>query len=332
MKNNERLLPKRITMIDKIRKTIRQLIGYKEGKRFILETEPKLKKYTDIELSKLALIEEKLKKALELNEKNKSLDEGISEEETKAILEWTVQNAREGLQNETDKSINEHSLLGFCGLGQGITGITLQKMGLKPNINNVAPTIGIKSERHAFVSVQIPIKNINGEIEEKMYLVDTTFRQFFLRDEVSIGGKYIKDKEYGNKVSPMAGYWMLKMENGKELAEKLLEKGFVELTEENAKLYGDSFLLVHKERKNYMKIPTKKEMITNVSGKEYIENMKNPILQEEIDYDIEEFYKCGINIETPLNRRESMIKNIKQIHQNKENIKENVQDKNENEK
>jgi len=333
MKNNERLLPKRITIVDKIRKTIRQLLGYKEGKRFILETEPKLKKYTDIELSKLALIEEKLKKSLELNEKNKTLDEGISEEEAEAILEWTVQNAREGFKRETDKSINEHSLLGFCGLGQGITGITLQNMGLSPNINNVYPTFGNKTGRHAFVTVDIPIKDEKGNINNKLYLVDTTYRQFFLRDKVTTSrGEYIKDKKFGNKVAPLAGYWVLKMKNGRAFAQELLEKGFIEFTEENAKIYGDGFVLEEKERKDYTKVPTKKEIETGINGKTYITNVNDLKYQEEMYYEIKVFDEWEINIETPLNRRENMIKNIKPMHQNKENIKQNIQDKNENQK
>lgn len=312
-------LPKKVTLYDKLKQKIRNILEYKEGKRFIIDTKPNMEEYSELRLMKLANTEEKLRKVLEANKENKN--QGITEQEAEEILKWTVQNARDELAK--DRNLQEESLLGCCGFGQAITAQTLRNMGLNPNVCNVNPTIGEDTGRHAFITVNIPVKT-SEKVEDKMYLVDTTFRQFFLREEITNSrGEFIKDKEFGNKVAPMAGYWLLKMQGGRELAEEILSKGYIELTEENAKLYGDSFILEEKERKNPTRIPNKKEIITGIDGKQYINSINNPKLHGEIDYDMEDFEEFGINTKTPLMQKQEMIeKNYK------ENTTENEIEKN----
>lgn len=312
-------LPKKITLYDKLKQKIRNILEYKEGKRFIIDTKPNMEEYSELRLMKLANTEEKLKKVLEGNKENKN--QGITEQEAEEILKWTVQNARNELAK--DRNLQEESLLGCCGFGQAITAQTLRNMGLNPNVCNVNPTIGEDTGRHAFITVNIPIKT-SEKVEDKMYLVDTTFRQFFLREEITNSrGEFIKDKEFGNKVAPMAGYWLLKLQGGRELAEEILSKGYIELTGERAKLYGDSFILEEKERKNPTRVPNKKELITGIEGKQYIDNINNPKLHGEIDYDMKDFEEFGINIKTPLMQKQEMIEKSY-----KENMTENKKEKN----
>lgn len=296
-------LPKKVTLYDKLKQKIRNILGYKEGKRFLMDTEPNMEEYSELRLMKLANTEEKLRKVLEANKEKQN--QGMTEQEAEEILKWTVQNARDELAK--DKNLQEESLLGCCGFGQAITAQTLRNMGLNPNVCNVNPTIGEDTGRHAFITVNIPVKT-SEKVEDKMYLVDTTFRQFFLREEITNSrGEFIKDKEFGNKVAPMAGYWLLKMQGGRKLAEEILSKGYIELTEERAKLYGDSFILEEKERKNPTRVPNQKELITGIDGKQYINNINNPKLHGEIDYDMEDFEEFGINIKTPLMQKQEMI-------------------------
>lgn len=296
---NENLSLKNITLVDKMILKLRKIFGYKEGSKFILDVEPKLKDFSEIELMRLATIEEKLKRVLKSNEEK--LINGIEESEAEALLEWTVQNARIALVKDFDKKeILEKSLLGYCGLGQGVTGTTLLNMGLKPNIVNAGKTLSKDGWRHAFLTVRIPVKK-DGKIENKMYLIDTTFRQFFLRAEIRGEEGFIKDKRYGNKVAGVPGYWMLQLPNGEKVARELLSEGFIEFTEENAKLYGDAFELANRKRKNPSKVPSGKELITGISGVSYIKNIEDPFMQEEIDYNEGELEKVwGINVKTPL--------------------------------
>ena len=269
---------------------------------------------------RLASIEEKLKKAINQNKDEQSIVAGIEEKEAEMLLQWVVQNAREGLVHGRDVSeIKKEDLCMACGLGQGITGFTLLNMGLTPNVSNAGSTFD-EGGRHAFLTVEIPIKRTYGEVENKLYLVDTTYRQFFVRDEYTIMGKgFIKDKRFGNKVAPLEGYWAMKLPNGMKFSKRLLEEGYIELTEQNAKVYGDSFTLAGKTREDYSKVPKKKELITGIDGKSYIERMLNPILQEELDYEAEEFDHWQINIATPAMKKAEIADVIKN-----ESIKENI--------
>ena len=136
----QQLLLKKIGIKDKIVKAIRTMLGYREGTRFIIDTEPDLKDYSDIELMKVVSAEERLKKALK-GTKEGAMD-GITENDAKTLLDWTVQNAREGIIDGDDKkAILNDSLLGACGLGQGITAITLKNMGLNPHTVNATTVL-----------------------------------------------------------------------------------------------------------------------------------------------------------------------------------------------
>lgn len=300
------LITRKQTLLDKVKKMIRKVTGYKEGKRFILDTEPKLRKYTEIDVMKIASIEEKLKKALSQNQTKQALVSGIDEEEAEKLLQWVVQNAREGLVGKDDVSvIKEMNLAGFCGLGQGITGYTLMNMGLYPNISNAYDVF--EGEQHSFVTVEIPICMHNKDLQNKFYLVDTTVRQFFLREQRIKDDAYIKDKRFGNKVAPLAGYWAIQLPGGAEFAEKLLADGYIELTEENAKIYGDAFVLAAKERSNRLAVPKPQELVTGIDGKTYIERLKAPEFQREIDYSRQYFEMFGTNITTPAMKKQGQV-------------------------
>ena len=157
-------LPKKVTLYDKLKQKIRNILGYKEGKKFIIDTKPNMEEYSELRLMRLANVEEKLKKAFEGNKEDKN--QGITKQEAEEILKWTVQNARNELAK--DRNLQEESLLGCCGFGQAITAQTLRNMGLNPNVCNVNPTIGEDTGRHAFITVNIPIKT-SEKIEDKMY-------------------------------------------------------------------------------------------------------------------------------------------------------------------
>lgn len=324
MEQKNNLLPKKITLFDKIKNNIMKAMGYKECGKYILDTEPILKKYSVIELSKIADKEKKLRDVLEENKNNGELTNGISKEDAECLLEWVVQNAREMLMKDfkiSEEQFKEDSLAFSCGFGQTLTGYPLRNMGLTPNICN-ARNVFHEKAGHAFLTVAIPIKDENGNIEEKDYLVDTTYKQFFQREFGARNGDYIKDKEFGNRVSETPGYYTLKMKNGKEFAEELLAKGFAEFTEENAKIYGDSFVLSERERKDYTKVPKGKELKTGISGRQYIKNIKSPELQVKIDHEESELEKWNLNIRTPLMKKDEMEEKLKEskLNENSQNV------------
>ena len=129
----------KISLIDRIKNKIKYAFGYREGKKFMLDTEPYYKNYSDLELFNVANIEKKLKDIIENNNKSENLVDGISREEARALLEWVVQRDRKILS--LDKNLKDASLLGCCGLSQGIVSTLLSNMSLKPRVSNINPTI-----------------------------------------------------------------------------------------------------------------------------------------------------------------------------------------------
>lgn len=298
------------TLTDKIRNKFRAIFGYKEGKKFIDDTKPYIRKYSEIELGIIANIEQKLKNVLAINDNKGTLTDGLNKEEAIKLLEWIVQRDRMILDKD---NIKENSLLGLCGLSQGVVSTFLTNMGLEPRVSNINPTItGAGLGGHAFNSVALPIKDGNGKVHETNFLIDATYRQFFLRNEISISGRFVKDKRFGNKVSPMAGYWCINLPGGKEFANEILKNGFVELTAENAKIYGDSFILENEKdeefRKRYKEgttipVSATKKIDTGISGEQYIAWFADKTRQDYrgIDYEeneLEEYY--GDLMKTPL--------------------------------
>lgn len=162
-------------------------------------------------------------------------------------------------------------------------------------------------------------------MHELNYLIDATFRQFFLRDNYSISGRFVKDKRFGNKVAPVAGYWCINLPNGKEFAEEILRNGFIELTPENAKIYGDSFMLEEKKdqefQREYGKLLTipqsaAKNINTGISGTQYIEwfTDKNRQDYRGIGFDdgeLEAYY--GSLMKTPMMQKEEYQASIQSV-------------------
>lgn len=301
-KNNQALTKDGV--MQKLKRKIKFFFGYKEPEEYIYDVIPLRKSPNDMELTMLANIERKLARIIEQNREKEALTYGLDYRETERLLEWTVQNAREYLLKKEGITA---SLQGYCGVGQAITAITLRSMGLDPNILNTNSAISSTAGRHAFVTVEIPVKN-NDKIENKMYLIDTTYRQFFLRDEILPShGQYVKDRRYGGKVAPLAGYWTLQFPGGKEFARELLSKGYVYMSEQNAKLYGDGFFLEEKDRKDFTRVPKKKELVTGVDGATYIKSMKNKSIQSGIDLEEGEISENKINVRTPLMQIEQAV-------------------------
>lgn len=318
------------TKIDKIK----ELMGYKEGKKFICDIEPYMRTYSDIELDKIANIEQKLQRVLEVNKKEGKLVEGITEKEARDLIEWVVQRDREILNRKKD--IKQNSLWGDCGLSQKIVSKLLIDLKLEPRISDKNPTITGKGlGGHAFNSVSIPVKDARGIARNVDYLIDVTYRQFFLRDEFSVSDRFVKDKRFGNKVAPLAGYWCINMPNGKAFAEQILRDGFIEMTPENAKIYGDSFILEEQKNIKYKKIyqkgitipaKTAKNVKTHISGEQYIQWLTDKTRQDYrgINCEYGELENlCGELLQTPLIRKKEIEKNTYKYFEESDKVPSN---------
>lgn len=263
-------------------------LSSKSATLFIIESRP-LEYVIDEDKKQEALY--RLKKVL-ANRKN-GIPDGISIEDANLILEADVQNARIGLSNPSIDKIDifEASLGGACGISQAATVFPLLELGVQVTVNNVG-SLPDCNDKHAFATCTLPIKDCN-QIYEKQFLIDVTYRQFFLAIECNKGRFFEGDRRFKDKKSPNAGYYVCKTSEGISFAKELLTKGYVELTEKNARIYGNGFSM----QSIYLSTsPNAQKRIISHTGKEYMDAINNKNLQQELDYTTEELIGYGYNV------------------------------------
>ncbi len=240
------------------------------------------------------------------------IPDGISIEDANLILAANVQNARIGLSNYTEIDFFEESLGGSCGISQAATVFPLLELGVPVTINNTS-SLPDCVFRHAFATCTLPIKNCN-QIYEKQFLIDATYRQFFLAIECNEGQFFEGDSRFKDNTGPSAGYYVCKTSEGMAFAKELLTKGYVELTEHNARIYGNGFSM----EKIYLSTSLEdQQKIISHTGKEYIDAINNKNLQETLDYTTEELTEYGYNVSL-----HNQIGNIKRV--TKDGISSNI--------
>lgn len=162
-----------------------------DGDEFIVKVKPYIKEYSDIELAKIANIEQRLRNILKENSQKGFPQKGIKEEEARYLLEWVIQQDRQMLMRcYCVEDLEDLDLQGECRVSQTIVYKLLTNMRLNPRCSTISNILkNYYGEDHKFNSVTIPIINKNQEVEEKDFLIDATYIQFFKKDEVSVFGK-----------------------------------------------------------------------------------------------------------------------------------------------
>lgn len=166
----------------------------------------------------------------------------ISPEEAKILLDWITQKTRNALaQSQEYESPNQYS--GSCGYAQGIVGHQCESMNIGVQYHQVRSLSPNSTIFHAFNVLTLPVRNNeSGVIEDKHYLVDTTFKQFFNCDFERLNTDSVM-KSWGARLTETP--------EGREMADVLLKQGFVELTDRNARLYVESQVAVHNTETKY---------------------------------------------------------------------------------
>lgn len=182
-------------------------------------------------------------------------DKRLTDDQIELVLNTIVQNGREFLSKENN--IVRDSLLDFCiKTSRFLTGTFNKYVDIYTlRTDNIYDS----SFGHEFNVVQL--LHIDGSI--KQYIVDITYRQFFLLSKCNENRIY---HIFRNDVSP--GFFF----KDEMIARELLTKGFIEINETTAKIYGDSFILATLTRENIK-----------------CENFK---LEESVDYSKKEYVKC----------------------------------------
>ena len=134
-------------------------------------------------------------------------------------------------------NLDNNSLNGYCELAQALSILPLETIGLK-NTKNSASECFKYPFNHKFGTVTFTEKN-NDKIEEKTYLIDPTYRQFFTSIRCNEGRYYTKEENTNKIANPDPGYFIEDISFAKEL----ITNGYIELTKENSIKYGEPFYL-----------------------------------------------------------------------------------------
>lgn len=233
------------------------LIG--ESESYIIDEEPK----------RFVIDESRLDEDIDSLKKGNDL----TDEEIEILLQASVMNARRGFET-LGIDIKNNSLNGFCELGQALSLMPLENIGLEVTKNSASESFDYPFN-HAFGTVTFPYDGAT-----KTYLIDTTYRQFFTTNRCNEGRYYQEEENTGLKVAPDPGYFI----EDEEFARNLMRNGYIELTEETATKYGEAF--------NKASIPLKDIDKINDRNINYYQRMLN----DREDYKISDGELEGLNI------------------------------------
>lgn len=189
--------------------------------------------------------------------------ESLSQSEIDYYLNYIVYQTRVLLSSKKGKDINDYKFNFMCDTAQSIIARYFEKLNISYKPVETRRLITSDILGHSFLIADF---NVDGEL--KSYIIDPTYNQFFDVDRCSennfkvINGVVVK--------TPDLGYFALKeSENNQNVIKNLIRCGYMELTEENAKIYGDLFYKTKTGNINYFN--SKLEM----SGGIYIKGFRN---------------------------------------------------------
>ena len=205
----------------------------------------------------------------------------VTTENADTLVQWIAQKAKNELFSK-GQDTSPQQIRGACGFGQGLVGYAAENMGIKTAYHQIASLSEFSTARHAFNILTIPVADEQtGAVTDKLYLIDTTFRQFFASDRCSFsGGATMRD--WGSS--------LVQTDEGRHLANKLLTHGYAELTEERARLYVNAQIGVLDETANSYE-PGAWE------AHDPFERLKQSTVEN--DYSRAEFKEWGIDVASP---------------------------------
>lgn len=267
---------------------------------------------------------------------------GISYDEAFKFMDWLTFNARSAATNGIPESAMSAPLTGACAPTQCLNTVICKKIGLDARPFNMGDCVGqtpmteediqrinngffSTNVRHSVATVKLPIQH-NGVTTMQTYLLDPTFRQFCLKENCSEEIYWDSLKNSKGQVAPHPAYFLTeeyltkqgkskhKIDQSNYIAQVLINRGYMELSEENAKIYGDAFA---KAGIRYQFKDVKLQM----SGQDYIEQFENnPMKILGLSDNYKNFNKTPLEIEdkvTFLDKLKNFFKGITQRNKQK---------------
>jgi len=185
---------------------------------FIIEAEPK---YKNVDKKQFLEIDNKIKSGILL-----------TDSERNTFLDFYVDLGRRILEEYLHVDILKDSLLNRCDLAQNIMGKLLER--------NEKICVYPKETQNTFYPTYRGHSFLICIIQDIPYLIDLTYRQFFLRENCTFNNYIMQDNQV--LVTPDPGFFMVHaIDGGEDIAKSIIVDGYVKLDEETAKKYGDSF-------------------------------------------------------------------------------------------
>ncbi len=217
-----------------------------------------------------------------------NISSGISIEEANALLSWCINHTWHNL-SYFGLDMSRNSLNGFCDIAQLSTLYPLEQLGLKVTKNKAEDSFDY-CFHHAFGTVEIPIVE-EHKVSNKLFLIDPTYKQFFTAVRCNHGRYYAKEENTGLVVAPDPGYFIRTREE-KDIVESIIKNGFILLSDDVAKVYGNGFEKASISLEKYGRY----DEISNRTGSYYIDRIKNTSGEYCISFDELEGYAFEIDV------------------------------------
>ena len=149
------------------------------------------------------------------------------------ILEKVIKDVRGSLSD-----IKSSGLINKCDYVTKLLCIELDKYKIDYSVCETHKLISNDVLGHMFLVVYV---------EDKSYIVDLTYLQFFLKDRCS--KDMFKEKDGITYMAPDPGYYYVKNNDKVNVAKLLLENGYIELNDYSLKVYLDSFYETRRGRR-----------------------------------------------------------------------------------
>jgi len=197
-------------------------------------------------------------------------NESITNKELIYFLNTIIYLTRLKLNNNLDNFDNK------CDLAQSILYYYFKNLNCNIHPSMTQNVITNNIIGHSFLTLELNVDN-----KLKYYLLDPTYIQFFKTDKCRTENYYISPN-YPDYIllTPNPGFFI--HQNMKEQAKKLLDNGYIELTEEIAKMYGDSFYNTktgtNPKNLTFMSIPGEIYINSFLKGKEPLSKTEEELI------------------------------------------------------
>lgn len=170
-------------------------------------------------------------------ENNIILNCNSSKEDIENLISEKIYYIRKKYQEFKEIDINKEIFLNKCDLFQAIVFYIFQDLGFKVIPIETNKVISDDVLGHSLALI---------EYNNYKYLVDLTYKQFFLKQNCDKEKYFIKNDYI--LLAPHPGYYYLEHPEHLDIAQELLNEGFIEATPLNLKVYFDSFYLTRRGR------------------------------------------------------------------------------------